>query len=165
LQTTCKKYEEGGVIRVSRKHLFGERKDNASKTWKLKLYEVNGIDSTQLIMGVNQINNFYEKFITFKLDNKEGFTFKANTALYDYGGTLDQVYKEVILSYGHFPLNNLDSSQCNYYNSTLVCSRSILLPEGFYTNKVWKIEKLTKKEFVIKNDGLENKYKIVFICD
>lgn len=47
--STCKKYEDGGIIRLNRKHLFGERKNNASKTWKLKLYEVNGIDSTQLI--------------------------------------------------------------------------------------------------------------------
>jgi hypothetical protein len=161
----CKKYEEGGITKLSRKHLFGERKDGASKIWKLKLYEVNGIDSTQLIPGASQISNFYEEFITFTLDNREGFTFKANTALYDYGGTIDQVYKNVAISYGHFPLNNLDSSQCNYRGSSLICSRSILLPEGFYSNKLWKIDKLTKKEFIITNNELKNSYKIIFECN
>ena len=77
--STCKKYNEGGFVGLSRKHLFGEKKDGASKTWKLKLYEVNGIDSTHLIPGTANIPDFFEKFITFRLDNKEGFSFKAET--------------------------------------------------------------------------------------
>ncbi len=96
--TTCKKYDEGGLLRLNRKHLFGERKDGASKTWKLEKYEVNGIDSTYLIPGANIIPNFYENFITFTLDNKEGYSFKANSYIFSYIGNLGfSPSKEIII--------------------------------------------------------------------
>ena len=39
--TTCKKYPEGGYTKQGPKRILGN--------WKLSLYEVNGIDSTDLI--------------------------------------------------------------------------------------------------------------------
>jgi hypothetical protein len=157
LLTNCKKYEDGGIVKLGRKHLFGHRKNNATKTWKLKLYEVNGIDSTQLIPGANQIPDFYEKHITFKLDNKEGFSFTAQTFLFNYNGIIDNVYKEMTIG----PSNIQDSSQC----IGIVCSRNLLLPEGFNKGRLWKIIKLTKKEFIINNDvNMKNRYKLIFEC-
>ncbi|MBK6523498.1 MAG: hypothetical protein IPI93_03110 [Sphingobacteriaceae bacterium] len=160
LISDCKKYDEGGFVKQTRKHLFGNRKDGATKTWKLKLYEVNGIDSTLLILGANQIPDFYENYITFKLDNKEGFTYTAETFLCNYVGAIDNVYKEITIT-KPFP-NHLDSLQCKVVGSNTICTRNLLLPEGFFTSSLWKIKRLKKDELIITNENLKNKYKIIF---
>jgi hypothetical protein len=164
LLSTCKKYDEGGLLVLRRKHLFGERKDGASKTWKLEKYEVNGIDSTYLIPGANLIPNFYENFITFTLDNKEGYSFKAKSYIFEYSGFLGYSSSKNIIIVGNKEiLSSLDSSQCGYYNSILYCLRNVFIPEyyGPGGSQSWDILKLKKKEFILANNKLTNKYKVI----
>ncbi len=53
LVTSCKKYPEGGFTKRGPKNIIG--------TWKLTLYAVNGIDSTELIIYNN--DESYRKMI------------------------------------------------------------------------------------------------------
>jgi hypothetical protein len=61
--STCKKYDEGGFVMLTKKHLFGGHKVGDSKTWKLDKYVVNGIDSTNLI-NTGGLPDFYKNFVT-----------------------------------------------------------------------------------------------------
>ncbi|MBL7918229.1 MAG: hypothetical protein JNM96_07510 [Bacteroidia bacterium] len=163
LLSTCKKYDEGGLLRLNRKHLFGERKDFASKTWKLEKYEVNGIDSTYLIPGANQIPDFYENFITFTLDNKEGYSFKAKSYIFEYNGNLGfYPSHELIIGNSFWPYDANDSAQCGFLNSNFYCLRNIFFPEYNLTPgvKSWEIIKLKKNELIIVNRKLSNSYQI-----
>lgn len=156
---TCKKYEEGGFVQLSRKHLFGERRNNASKKWKLKLFEVNGIDSTNLIPGIIQIPNFHDDFITFTLDNKDGYTGKANTFIFNYNINLGfSPSKELGVVYANSPMKHLDSTQCDL--SKNICTRNLLIPEFPRITSTWQIVKLKKNELIIIMNQ-RNNYKII----
>ncbi|MES2132616.1 MAG: hypothetical protein V4506_09705 [Bacteroidota bacterium] len=161
--STCKKYPDGGFVNQTRMHLFGGHKVGDSKTWKLKLYEVNGIDSTYLIQGAGSIPDFYDKFVTFTYTGKEGSAkYQANTFLYDYSGTIGTTYKEIALAISHDPLNKQDSLQCKNINGTNYCSRNLLFPEINDYAKIWNIKKLTKKECALESTfHLKNSYKII----
>ncbi len=164
LLTTCKKYDEGGLLRLNRKHLFGERKDGASKTWKLEKYEVNGVDSTYLIPGSNIIPNFYENFITFTLDNKEGYSFKASSYIFDYKGQLGfSPSHDLTIVSSKKPTNASDSAQCGYFGSSFFCLRNIFIPDfkGPNGSQAWTITKLKKNELIIANNKLSKNYKII----
>ena len=65
--TTCKRYPEGGWSNVAIKHLFGGHQRGSSKTWHLKKYEVNGIDSTIYITPGNGFTSFENDDIVFKI--------------------------------------------------------------------------------------------------
>lgn len=158
--STCKKYPEGGFVNQTRKHLFGGNDAGDSKTWKLKLYEVNGIDSTYLIQGANSIPDFYEKFMTFTYEGKDPSpTYTANTFLYQYGGVFDDTEKQLTLGYDPSPK---DSTQCKTVDGTRYCCRNLFYPEYNYYGKKWDIKKLTKKECVLESTfKLKNSYRII----
>lgn len=158
--STCKKYPEGGFVNQTRKHLFGGNHVGDSKTWKLKLYEVNGIDSTYLIQGANSIPDFYEKFVTFTYNGKDPSpTYSANTFTYEYGGVFDKLEKEITLGYDPNPK---DSTQCKIIDNNTYCVRNLLFPEYNQYGKKWVIKKLTKKECVLESTlKLQNIYKII----
>jgi len=159
---TCKKYDEGGFIKQTNKHLFGHNKVGSSKTWKLKLYEVNGIDSTYLIQGANTIPDFYEKFVTFKYEAKEvSVQIIATTFSKIYGGSIDKTDKIMLIGM-NAPISKNDSMQCNTINNQLYCVRNILFPEYNNYAKQWNIKKLTKNELILEtNWKLKNSYKII----
>ncbi|MBK9282831.1 MAG: hypothetical protein IPM51_00765 [Sphingobacteriaceae bacterium] len=163
---TCKKYDEGGWIRRTCKNLFGGNKVGDSKTWKLKKYEVNGIDSTYLI-NTGGIPDFYEKTIKFTY-NSEGdpsIGYLANTFVYEYSGKIVPKSEYFTLGMSHWPINQEDSAQCKSINSIYYCSRNLLFPElkDIYS-KQWMINKLTKNELIIVSDyRLENSYKLIFV--
>ncbi|MDP1802450.1 MAG: hypothetical protein Q8L81_13915 [Bacteroidota bacterium] len=145
---TCKKYDEGGLVKQTCKHLFGGHKAGNSKTWKLKLYEVNGIDSTNLIQGSN-----FDNFITFKyVQSEPSIEYRATTSFQNYSGTVSE--KKILIAYDWDTHN--DSIQCN----NNYCQRNILFPEFLNLNPRWEIKKLTSKEFIISID-LKNSYKII----
>lgn len=156
----CKKYDDGGFVRQTRKHLFGGHKEGSSKTWKLKLYEVNGIDSTILIPEANNIPDFYSKCITFTLTDKKFIDYNAVTFLHNLSGEIDDAYKN--MSMGPLTSNwtKEDSTQCFLKNNKTYCSRNIFLPEIQNRALLWNIIKLTKKEFIITIQ-LKNFYKII----
>jgi hypothetical protein len=160
--STCKKYPEGGFVKQTCKHLFGSNKVGSSKTWKLKRYEVNGIDSTYLIQGANSIPDFYEKFVTFKL-TKEDVTpkFAANTFLHNYAGTIGKAYKIMLFAYDW--KTQEDSIQCKTINNIQYCQRNIFFPEFLTRNPEWNIKKLTSKELIL-SVTLKNTYKITLTC-
>ena len=157
--TTCKKYPDGGFVNQTRMHLFGGHKVGDSKTWKLKLYEVNGIDSTYLIQGAGSIPDFYEKFVTFTYADKDPtYKYSANTFTQEYIGTISKTDKNILIAYDW--INQEDSSQCKKINNQLYCQRNILFPEFLKRNPVWEINKLTKNELIM-SVRLNNSYKII----
>jgi hypothetical protein len=165
--TTCKKYDEGGLENLTRKHLFGGKKKGCTKTWKLKRFEVNGVDSTYLITGSGTIPDFYDKFITFKNEgNTNGrIHYSANTFLWAYSGTISP--SDVKMSCIMFDenLTKDDSLQCKSIDGNYYCNRNLLYPEfvnGY--SKLWIIKKLTKSELVIElSDKQTNFYKLILI--
>lgn len=154
----CKKYPDGGFVRQTCKNLFGGSKAGNSKTWKLKYYEVNGIDSTHAIQGANTVPDFYSKFITFKYSQSDpSIKYTAETGYYSFLGSIGTVYKEILFASTHYA-NKEDSLQCYSINNSMLCVRNILMPE--IPNKgLWKINKLTNHEFIFSIQ-LKNSYKI-----
>lgn len=159
--STCKKYPEGGFINQTRKHLFGGNDAGDSKTWKLKLYEVNGIDSTYLIQGANSIPDFYEKFVTFHYNGSDpSIKHTTNTYTQNYSGYVDGKGRDILFAYDW--VAHEDSTQCKKIDNILCCQRNILFPEFLKRNPVWKISKLTKREMIISIE-LNNSYKIILV--
>lgn len=162
---TCKKYDEGGWIRRTCKNLFGGNKVGDSKTWKLKKYEVNGIDSTYLI-NTGGIPDFYEKTIKFIYSSKgdPSIGYLANTFLYEYSGKIVPTSKYFTLGMSHWPINKEDSVQCKSINNINYCSRNLLFPElKDISSKKWTINKLTGNELILVSDyRFENSYKLIF---
>jgi hypothetical protein len=163
--STCKKYPEGGFVKQTCKHLFGSNKIGSNKTWKLKKYEVNGIDSTYLIQGANSIPDFYEKFVTFKYSIFEvSPKFEATTFLWKFKGTVDDLEKKLNIGLFQNPTKE-DSIQCKIIDNINYCNRNILAPELNSVGKKWYIKKLTRTELVIEtNWNLKNNYKITLTC-
>ena len=158
LFNTCKKYPEGGLVYYRIKHLFGKNADQASKSWKLKLYEVNGIDSTNLFQGANSYIDDQQNFVIFLLYNCKGQTYGAHTNLYDYAMSVDKDAKT--LGFGTLlSAYNNDTSQCFLKNNNLTCQRNILNPEKNKSTE-WNIRDLTATELTISKQ-LNNNYKII----
>lgn len=148
LLTTCKKYPEGGFIRQTCKNLFGANKVGSKKSWKLKKYEVNGIDSTTLINGINQV-----KEVTFEMKSLEvSPQAKIIFGFYEYGGGISKSDQQI----GTGRIWTLkDTLQCE----NGFCLRNIFFPE-IQNNKWWTINKLTKSELILTKQ-LNNSYRII----
>ena len=159
---SCKKYPDGGFVNQTRKHLFGGNKAGDHKTWKLKRYEVNGIDSTYLIQGANSIPDFYDQFVTFTYEGKDPSPiYSASSFLYQYGGAFSKSEKQIKLGYDPVPK---ETTQCRMIDGTMYCVRNVLFPEYNTYGKIWDIKKLTEKECVLESTfKLKNSYKIILI--
>ena len=159
LFTTCKKYPEGGWSNVAIKHLFGGHKTGASKTWYLKKYEVNGIDSIKFITPGNGVTNFENDKIIFI--NGSGSDNEAETKVYKYGiaftsGLKDPKIKVVIKFIGGTKDRNI-SSQC--YEGR--CERNVYNPALQFPAPMWDIIKLKADEVIISTTINSNNYKII----
>jgi hypothetical protein len=157
--TTCKKYPEGGWSNMAIRHLFGGHKKGSSKTWHIKKYEVNGIDSTIYITPANGYTTFENDEVTFlTTNNKEDV---LRTKVYGFSvsftkGLKDPKIKQKIYFAGGSSRGNIPYSQC--INS--VCERNIfnpLVPDMYFE---WEIAKLTSTEFIIASKTNGNNYKI-----
>ncbi len=158
--TTCQKYPDGGLVDDTIINLFGKNIDLSSKQWTLNTYEVNGIDSTNLIMGANTIPNFRENFIKFYISNAKGRIYYADTYLYHNVIYFENGKETITIGSGQNDLNyKNDTLQCFVKNLVLTCERNILNPEK---NKycTWSIKKLTSSEFIIGMQ-LVNNYRII----
>jgi len=156
--TTCEKYDEGGLVRKRIKSLFGKNEDHATKLWKLKLYEVNGIDSTSLFQGSNLNFDDNGNYMNFQISYSRAHIYHATTYVYVYGISIDKDAK--LLSMGsELHASNNDTSQCFLKNNIFTCQRNIFNPEK---NKFaeWGIKKLTENELIIVVQ-LINNYKII----
>lgn len=149
--TTCKKYPEGGYYFNYLKKIEG--------TWQLKLYEVNGIDSTYLTQGANSIENYIGDFASFAVVNKgKRAQIRLNNHLRNYS-VLMYHKKPELMGIKEGNNSSFDSTGCVAYNSQL-CQRDIFNP----TNEKqfnWKIEKLTKKELILISNIYN--YKIILV--
>jgi hypothetical protein len=155
---TCKKYEEGGLVYRSKKNLFGGNNVGDSKTWKLKLYEVNNIDSTYLIQG-SGVPDFYERHITFSLSDKRYSDFYAESYIYKFNGTIEQSEKSLYIGLSRSEFGE-DSLQCRLINGTNYCARDIFNPEIKNFSSQWKVNRLTSKELIITKQ-MSNSYRII----
>ena len=144
---SCKKYPEGGCERRSHKNIIGK--------WKLILYEVNGIDSTNLINyngeETYKIISFYKdgSTIEFQNSNRGG----AETVRFE-NGDKNLFFENMSITSG---------IKCTLFNGVNYCYRSYLIPEpsSGTTSASWTILKLKSNELVITLSK-KNKYKIIF---
>lgn len=156
--TTCKKYDEGGFVIYRIMHLFGHNKNGANKNWNLIKYEVDGIDSTDLILGASP--GFEKDFIQFYMQEKRARSYYAKTSFYNYIVGIEKHQKTIGFATGPYNpfLEKNDTLQCFQNGSTTICQRKIFSPEKKWTT--WNISKLTKKELIIEVQ-LNHKYKII----
>ena len=157
--TTCKKHPEGGWSNVAIKHLFGKNSSYAHKTWRLKKYEVNNIDSTIYITPGNGYTSFENDMYTFQMSGKTGLkSFYANTTLYTMGISFINKRRSLSIGVGKNP-GVLLNTQCNI--ST--CERNIFDPFDERKEIIWKIIKLETDELIITTTQNNNNYKISLV--
>ncbi|MBC7861659.1 MAG: hypothetical protein IAF38_01720 [Bacteroidia bacterium] len=139
--TTCKKYPEGGLQAFAFKHLLTDNNDS----WKLKLYEVNGIDSTYLINAGGTSGLYSQALSAFKLNNEsKAKDLSLRSGGYFYEGYFKQGRSQLLFNCVGQATNPL---------------REIFNPEK--TNlPIWVID-LLKKDKVIFTAKWDNFYKII----
>ncbi len=151
LFSTCKKYPEGGYERKGDKMIF-----NHNGAWTLTLYEVNGIDSTDLI-NYNG-NEDYKKINFLKETGNNSHTMYAeHYPSFDYIINFFNNNTEMLFTIentGYAGLANTCITNNSFYSG---CYRLIFNPEG--QKLKWNVIKLTKKEFILQTTQI-NSYKI-----
>jgi hypothetical protein len=159
LFTTCKKYPQGSWSNVAMKHLFGGCKKGSSKVWHLKLYEVNGVDSTKFIVAGNGYTNFENGDVTFSVGS--GTEAEARSIVYGYGISFSEsannpkVKRNIQFIGGSRNVNYKIQS----YNNTF--ERNVFNPQIEKPYLVWTINKLKKDELIIKSNFENISYKII----
>lgn len=137
----CKKYPEGGCERRGPKNIIGD--------WKLTLYEVNGIDSTELINyngnDVYKTIKIYKNVSVLQIDQKSSITSSAS-----FGNK-----NQTLTITGETDSNG---RTCYFENNINYCYRLFLTPENSHTMD-WQILKLTKEEIILTSTQ-KNSYKI-----
>lgn len=137
----CKKYPEGGYERRGPKLILGN--------WKLSLYEVNGIDSTDLINYNGNDNYKNNSFLKHHNRDKE-------IIIQSKGSSASKLYFIDKNRKIEFYTNDSALFEC----LSGYCYRNYFLPEGDYYN-AWQIIKLNKNELKLKC-CLKNTYVINF---
>jgi len=150
LLTTCKKYHDGGYHFNAFKHLEGQ--------WKLKLYEVDGIDSTLLTQGATTIPDYLEKFADFPMVHSGK---RRQMKLYNhyryYEVYINNNERDAISVYKSS--DRFDSLGCLSNNSQM-CQRDVFNPTNEKTFN-WKIDKLTKEELILVSQSYH--YKLILV--
>lgn len=145
----CKKYPEGGCERRGPKNIIGD--------WKLSLYEVNGIDSTDLI---NYNGNDSYKKISF---NKRQGTYNSDLDCRINSKNAINIFFDSKHEYLTFDAGNLNSATLCELVISNDCYRLIFTPEANTSTKMdWKIIKLTKNEIKLTCNYINN-YSITLI--
>jgi hypothetical protein len=163
LFTTCRRYPEGGWTNVAKKHLFGGHQKGSSKTWHLKKYEVNGIDSTAYIIPGNGVTTFENDEYTFRIDqySKNDYYGKSKAYVYtlvwgDAQTPFENSKKEIGILVSNAGLTR--EEQCN--TNSGICERNIFNPNFNRLHLMWKIIRLTNNSFIISTQDEGNKYII-----
>ena len=164
LFTTCKRYPEGGWTNVAKKHLFGGHQKGSSKTWHLKKYEVNGIDSTIYITPGNGYTSFENDEYVFRIDDYSKNDFYGNSKIYGYGivfGEKKNMFeipkKEIGVAVGNIIPFGSRELQCK----SGICERNIFNPNFKNLHLIWKIIKLKSNTLSISAEDNGNFYKII----
>lgn len=146
----CKKYPEGGLHLYANKNLIGK--------WKLEKYEVNDVDSTNLII-TNNLQIVKENYFDIEY-SKPSYSFAGFSGELLYRFRTDLSKKKTLIGGridGGITSVPLDSS--HIYLGQGIYSRNILSPEGKQTE--WKILKLNSKHLIIEHHSTKH-YKIIF---
>lgn len=153
--TTCKKYPEGGFEVRGPKMLL---KHNGA--WTLTLYEVNGIDSTNLI-NYNGNERYKESYFLKEAGKYNKQLYAENYPAHRY--MIEFSSNNTVLTFQSVsPSNNLISTYCyassSHYSG---CYKLFFMPEGVKCS--WSIIKLTRKELILTSSQINN-YKLKFKC-
>lgn len=144
---SCKKYPEGGCERRGSKNILGR--------WKLTLYEVDGIDSTNLI-NYNGTEG-YKEIIIYKESSKYSPRMYTRVdQIFLMTVDFENDHKDVVFGNNENPDIGFTCLPAWYAQDTN-CYRMIFTPENDYTK--WQILKLKKDEFVLSTK-LKHSYKI-----
>lgn len=134
----CKKYPEGGYEKDGPKNIIG--------TWQLTLYEVNGIDSTDLI---NYNGNPNYKSINIS---------KLQTSITTHNARINN---SVGIGFNFTDSNkklDFSSSYGTIYCPTIIpssdCYKIIFAPEA--SNLTWEVSKLTSSELIMHANTSNN---------
>lgn len=152
LLSTCKKYPEGGYHFNFLKKLDGQ--------WKLKLYEVNGIDSTTLTQGATYIPNYLDDFASFAIVHSgKRAEIRMKNHYHGYSVIFNNNKRDMLSIHDDGDRDQFDSTGC-LKNNTQLCQRNVFIPT---TDRIfsWKIEKFTKKELILLS--VIYNYKIILI--
>lgn len=139
LFVSCKKYPEGGYVY--------KRDTDILRQWHLTLYEVDGIDSTELI---NYNNDVSYKDIRFSKRNSNDPDISVFTAGSNASSRFTNSNKSL-----NFYKNNSASIIC----SIGYCFKTYYAPES--TSSQWEIIQLTSTDMVL-TCSLNHSYKLKF---
>lgn len=129
---------------------------NLEGDWKLKLFEVDGIDSTMLTTGASTIPDYIDNFAhigSFKSKREQYITMTNHYRYFN----VDLDPKHEFISFTGGSSSGFDSSDCAITNSQL-CQRNIFNPKKIKTF-AWKIQKLTKAEMILLSESYN--YKLI----
>lgn len=152
--STCKKYPEGGYTNRARKNILKH-----GGSWSLIKYEVNGVDSSDLINPANY-NAFKKNFISFSHPQSSKTSYLGINFRITYSLTFSDSYSKLFFSDASF--NGLEYLGTCSSSNVQACQRRIFMPEG--DNTIWTIEKFTKKEIYLKC-SLKSNYTIKLKCN
>ena len=143
LFTGCKKFPEGGLY-SNRRAVFSQNMKKA-EFWDIKLYEVDGIDSTDLIVSNNDasLRKRYVRFFKYGHDN-----YYSGTGFTPFGITVGPDY--ISFSNGRKAWDELVNG---------VKIREILTPNG--KGMTWTIRKCKKKELILSGSKNNVNYRVI----
>lgn len=139
LFTACKKYPEGGYIYKRDTYIKG--------IWELTLYEVNGIDSTELINYNNDA--VYKKVLFVKPHSNDK----------DISVTIGGIGYLAYFVNSNKDLNFYSQEGTAVVCQTGYCYKMYFVPEG--NSVAWHIAKLTNTDMTLTS-SLTNSYKLKF---
>jgi hypothetical protein len=139
LVVACKKYPEGGYIYKRDAYIKG--------IWELTLYEVNGIDSTELINYNN--DDVYKKVLFVKPHSNDK----------DISVTIGGIGYLAYFVNSNKDLNFYSQEGTAVVCQTGYCYKMYFVPEG--NSVAWHIDKLTNTDMALTS-SLTNSYKLKF---
>lgn len=143
LFTGCKKYPEGGLY--SNKRAVFSQNMRGAEFWDIELYEVDGVDSTDLIVSNNDasLRKRYVRFFKYGHDN-----YCSGTGFTPYEITVGSDY--ISFSNGRKAWDELGNG---------VKIREILTPNG--RGMTWTICKCKKKELIFSGSKNNVNYRVI----
>lgn len=152
----CKKYPEKGFSFNVKKKLDGGFNYDYEKNWKLILFEVNGIDSTENFRNKKRTDIFNHYHVVISPDNRREKSFIIETLVTSFKMALSKSKTNMIISPSETTYSN--AINCNSEN---YCERNIFMP---YANPAqvfyWTISELTNEKLTISLED-KNKYRII----
>lgn len=143
LLTSCKKYPGGGFTKRGPKNITG--------IWKLSLYEVNGVDSTDLINY-----NGDDRYKTIKI-YEENTKYNPHLYITPFGGSESVLKFKNNNTKLNIYINGPYSGGKGCGGNPVTCFREIFCPEK--DDNEWEIIKLNKKEIILISSQI-NSYRI-----